>query len=131
MMAGMKAVKSAILVLTAVLLAISSAGALRDMGVRLSTGKRSSRVAAGVDTQRKVMRLRGGVMWVGGGKQFNRTADPDASPEAQEDTFLPLRERLRAASGSANPVHSTQSPLVAVPWALETSCLGTDCMFVL
>lgn len=41
-----------------------------------------------------MMRLRGGVMWVGGGRQFNRTSDPDALPEAAEDTFHPLRERL-------------------------------------
>lgn len=44
------------------------------------------------------MRLRGGVMWVGGGRQFNRTADPDALPEAGEDTFSPLRERLDSAN---------------------------------
>jgi len=33
-------------------------------------------------------------MWVGGGKQFNRTADPNAGPESAQDTFLPLRQRL-------------------------------------
>lgn len=42
------------------------------------------------------LRLRGGVMWVGGGRQFNRTADPDAGPEALEDTFEPLRVRAEA-----------------------------------
>ena len=33
-------------------------------------------------------------MWVGGGKQFNRTADPSAGPESAQDTFAPLRQRL-------------------------------------
>jgi hypothetical protein len=47
-----------------------------------------------------VMRLRGGVMWIGGGKNFNRTADPTATPEAQEDTFHPLRQRLANANRS-------------------------------
>jgi len=46
------------------------------------------------EVRQGMMRLRGGVMWVGGGRQFNRTADPDALPEAAEDTFHPLRERL-------------------------------------
>jgi hypothetical protein len=43
------------------------------------------------------LRLRGGVMWVGGGRQFNRTADPSAHYEDAEDTFQPLRERLERA----------------------------------
>ena len=43
------------------------------------------------------LRLRGGVMWVGGGRQFNRTADPSAHYENVEDTFQPLRERLERA----------------------------------
>ena len=43
------------------------------------------------------LRLRGGVMWVGGGRQFNRTADPNAGYEDGEDTFQPLRERLERA----------------------------------
>jgi len=43
------------------------------------------------------LRLRGGVMWVGGGRQFNRTCDPAASYEDGEDTFQPLRERLERA----------------------------------
>ena len=36
-------------------------------------------------------------MWVGGGRQFNRTADPSAHYEDAEDTFQPLRERLERA----------------------------------
>jgi len=43
------------------------------------------------------LRLRGGVMWVGGGRQFNRTADPTANYEDVEDTFQPLKERLERA----------------------------------
>mmetsp|Transcript_42331 Transcript_42331/g.133373 ORF Transcript_42331/g.133373 Transcript_42331/m.133373 type:complete len:414 (+) Transcript_42331:104-1345(+) len=46
----------------------------------------------------KVLRLRGGVMWVGGGKTFNRTHDPSASPEDVEDTFAPLRSRSESAN---------------------------------
>lgn len=42
------------------------------------------------------LRLRGGIMWVGGGRQFNRTVDPDAGPEAAVDTFEPLRVRAEA-----------------------------------
>jgi hypothetical protein len=43
------------------------------------------------------LRLRGGVMWVGGGRKFNRTADPSADYEDGEDTFQPLRDRLERA----------------------------------
>jgi len=43
------------------------------------------------------LRLRGGVMWVGGGRKFNRTADPSAHYEDAEDTFQPLRDRLERA----------------------------------
>jgi len=79
------------------------------------------------------LRLRGGVMWVGGGRQFNRTVDPDAGPEAAEDTFEPLRARseahnrikaLRAKQGakfqsSTVPPRSTLS----VPWWIRGAWL--------
>eukprot|EP00286_Rhodomonas_abbreviata_P009870 CAMPEP_0181317570 /NCGR_PEP_ID=MMETSP1101-20121128/16541_1 /TAXON_ID=46948 /ORGANISM="Rhodomonas abbreviata, Strain Caron Lab Isolate" /LENGTH=380 /DNA_ID=CAMNT_0023424977 /DNA_START=110 /DNA_END=1252 /DNA_ORIENTATION=- len=45
----------------------------------------------------RTLRLRGGVMWVGGGRQFNRSVDPTAGPETVEDTFTPLRDRLDRA----------------------------------
>lgn len=45
----------------------------------------------------RTLRLRGGVMWVGGGRQFNRSHDPTAGPETVEDTFTPLLDRLDRA----------------------------------
>jgi len=36
-------------------------------------------------------------MWVGGGRQFNRSHDPTAGPETVEDTFTPLLDRLDRA----------------------------------
>ena len=73
------------------LLCASVATALSTSSDGWST-KRMSRAPAGAP-----LRLRGGVMWVGGGRKFNRTADPSADYEDGEDTFQPLRDRLERA----------------------------------